>query len=244
MSQTPMSRRTLLVGAAWVATAIAAVRGSAAQTTGGRLPAPKDKIPVAFLMDEGATVIDFAGPWETFQDAKVGNHPGFELFTVAPRKTLQTTGNDGPHGMTGLTLTVDHVFPDAPPPRVIVMGAQSGRNNASKLDWIRRMAPGADVVMSVCTGAFVLANTGLIDGLSATTHHDFYESFEQSFPKVKLLRGRRFVDNGKFVSAGGLTSGIDASLHLISRYFGETSAKDTSLYMEHNSNEWRSGMRS
>jgi transcriptional regulator GlxA family with amidase domain len=243
MNERTLSRRGLLVGAAWVATAMATVRDSLAGTTPSPLSAPADKIPVAFILDDGATVIDFAGPWETFQDAAVGNHPGFELFTVAPRKTIQTTGNSSPQGMTGLSLTVDHVFPDAPQPRVIVMGAQSGRNDAGKLDWIRRMAPGADVVMSVCTGAFVLASTGLIDGLDATTHHDFYKSFEQSFPKVKLLRGRRFVDNGKFVSAGGLTSGIDASLHIISRYFGDSSAKDTALYMEHNSNEWRSGVR-
>lgn len=243
MSDRAMSRRQLLVGAACVATTMATVRDSLAATTPGPLSAPAGKISVAFILDEGATVIDFAGPWETFQDAAVGNHPGFELFTVAPRKTIQTTGNSTPQGMTGLSLTVDHVFPDAPQPRLIVIGAQSGRKDAGKLDWIRRMAPGADVVMSVCTGAFVLAGTGLIDGLDATTHHDFYKSFEESFPKVKLLRGRRFVDNGKFVSAGGLTSGIDASLHIISRYFGDGCAKDTAVYMEHNSNEWRSGMQ-
>jgi transcriptional regulator GlxA family with amidase domain len=243
MSERVMSRRTILAGAAWMAASIAAIRGPLAGTTPRPLSASADKIPVGFILDEGATVIDFAGPWETFQDAAVGNHPGFELFTVAPRKSIQTTGNSGPRGMTGLSLTVDHVFPDAPQPRIIIMGAQSGRNDAEKLDWIRRMAPGADVVMSVCTGAFVLANTGLIDGLNATTHHDFYNSFEESFPKVKLLRGRRFVDNGKFVSAGGLTSGIDASLHIISRYFGDNCAKDTAIYMEHDSYEWRSGVR-
>jgi transcriptional regulator GlxA family with amidase domain len=243
MSERPISRRTLLVGTTWMATATAVARYAAVATPVERLHAPADRIPVAFVLDEGATVIDFAGPWEVFQDAMVGSHPGFELFTVAPHKTIQTTGNTTPKE-TGLTLTVDHVLPDAPQPRVIVIGAQSGIEDPVKLDWIRHMAPRADVVMSVCTGASVLASTGLIDGMSATTHHDFYDNFEKSFPKVKLLRGRRFVDNGKFVSAGGLTSGIDASLHLVSRYFGETSAKDTSLYMEHNGNEWRSGMRS
>jgi transcriptional regulator GlxA family with amidase domain len=244
MSEQEVSRRTLLAGAAWVATGLATGRDAAATTEVSRLLAPPDKIPVAFVLDDGATVIDFAGPWETFQDAIVGSHPGFQLFTVAPRNIIQTTGNSSRQGMTGLTLTVDHVFSDAPQPRIIVMGAQSGRNDSTKLDWIRRMAPGADVVMSVCTGAFLLANTGLIDGLSATTHHDFYDSFEKSFPKVKLLRDRRFVDNGKFVSAGGLTSGIDASLHVISRYFGNDCARDTARYMEHSSTEWLSGVRS
>jgi transcriptional regulator GlxA family with amidase domain len=243
MAEPAMSRRTLLLGATCVATASATIRHSEALTTAGPLSAPADKITVAFVLDEGATVIDFAGPWETFQDAAVGNHPGFELFTIASRKTIQTTGNSRPQGMSGLSLTVDHIFPAAPQPQIIVIGAQSGRDDASKLDWIRRMAPSADVVMSVCTGAFVLANTGLIDGLHATTHHDFYDSFERSFPKVRLLRGRRFVDNGKFVSAGGLTSGIDASLHIISRYFGNCCANDTALYMEHSSDEWRSGVR-
>lgn len=227
-----------------VASGLAARAGAAAtHAANGPIAPPTGKIRAAFVLDEGATVIDFAGPWETFQDAVTGDIQHFELFTVASRRTIQTTGNMGPAGMKGLTLTVDHVFPDAPQPSVIVIGAQSGRDNPLKLQWIRSMAAGADVVMSVCTGAFILAATGLLNGLSATTHHDFYDDFEEAFPKVKLIRDRRFVDNGKFISAGGLTSGIDAALHVVGRYFGSAKAQSTATYMEHYSSGWRTGVR-
>jgi transcriptional regulator GlxA family with amidase domain len=87
---------------------------------------------------------------------------------------------------------------------------ETARRHA-KVEWLKKIAPDADIVMSVCTGAFLLARTGLLDGLSATTHHDFFDDFEREFPKLKLIRGRRFVDNGKFVTAGGLTSGVDGA---------------------------------
>lgn len=87
--------------------------------------------------------------------------------------------------------------------------------------------------MSVCTGAFQLARVGLLDGLPATTHHDFWDAFEKEFPKVRLQRGPRFVDNGRVATAGGLTSGIDLALHVVGRYFGEETAARTAAYMEH-----------
>jgi transcriptional regulator GlxA family with amidase domain len=96
----------------------------------------------------------------------------------------------------------DFDFDTAPPAAVVVIGAQSRPDLPAKLHWVRRVAREADVVLSVCTGAFVLANTGLIDGMTATTHHNFYDMFEARFPDVELVRGRRFVDNGRFISAG------------------------------------------
>ena len=108
-----------------------------------------------------------------------------------------------------------------------------------KLAWIRRAAEKADVVMSVCTGAFVLASTGLLDGRKATTHHEFYDSFAKKFPKVELVRGTRFVDNGKFLTAGGLTSGIDAALHVVQRYYGPAFAQQVADYMEYQSQGWK-----
>jgi transcriptional regulator GlxA family with amidase domain len=86
--------------------------------------------------------------------------------------------------------------------------------------------------MSVCTGAFNVAQAGLFDGKSATTHHDFYDTFEQLFPKVKLVRGPRFVDQGRVCSAGGLTSGINLALHVVERYHGTTVADTVAGYME------------
>jgi transcriptional regulator GlxA family with amidase domain len=149
---------------------------------------------------------------------------------------------NGQHHMTGLKFTADYTFQNAPQPRVILMGAQKGGvagPDPAKLDWIRKAAERADVVMSVCTGAFILASTGLLDGLSATTHHWFFDQFAQKFPRVNLVRGRRFVDNGKLITAGGLTSGVDAALHVVQRFYGAPAAQQVADYMEYQSAGWK-----
>jgi len=215
-----MDRRQLL--AASLATAAAPALARAA-------PLPQRKmILVAFMLGEGANVIDTAGPWETFQDAmptidgKMG-HP-FAPFTVAP--TLE------PVRMTGGLLVKPHYSIDnAPQPHVIVVPAQ--KSTEASRAWLKAASEKADVTMSVCTGAFQLARVGLLDGLRATTHHEFYDDFAREFPKVKLERTPRFVDEGRIASAGGLTSGIDLALHVVGRYFGPETAAATARYMEH-----------
>ena len=87
--------------------------------------------------------------------------------------------------------------------------------------------------MSVCTGAFVLAETGLLDGKTATTHHGFYSDFQSEFPRVRLVRGRRFVEHERLATAGGLTSGIDLALRVVERYLGSPEAIATARYLEY-----------
>jgi transcriptional regulator GlxA family with amidase domain len=72
---------------------------------------------------------------------------------------------------------------------------------------------------------------------------DHYGEFAKQFPDVRLLRGRRFVDNGKFVTAGGLTSGVDGALHVVARYYGVDTARISASYMEHHGEAWLSGMQ-
>ena len=205
-----------------------------------RLAVPADgQIRVAFLIDTGATVIDFAGPWEAFQDADAPGDQGFVLYTVGPSIDPVRVSGPGLHrhkggfeaAFGGFEIVPEFSFEDAPQPQVLVIGAQ-GHHNAAKLEWIQRVSGEADVVLSICTGAFLLARTGLLDGLAATTHHDFYDSFASEFPRVRLVRGERFVDNGAIVTAGGLTSGIDGALHVIARYFGPDVAAGTARMME------------
>lgn len=234
----PLTRRSFghsVLAAVFTATARRGITAQGSTTPASHNPGAT-QLPVAVLLDQGATVIDFAGPWEVFQDAEVANIPGFRLFTVAAsRAPLQASG--------GLRLLPDYSFEDAPEPRVIVLGAQGGNNNAAKLAWLRKASAKAEIVLSVCTGAFLLARTGLIDGLSATTHHDFYEKFADAYPKVHLIRDRRFVDNGKFITAGGLTSGVDAALHVVSHFYGQAAARSVAAYMEHDGSGWSSGVR-
>jgi YHS domain-containing protein len=106
------------------------------------------------------------------------------------------------------------------------------------LEWIKKSSKTTDVTMSVCTGAFVLAKTGLLNGKSATTYHGAFERFGMQFPDVHLKRGARFVENGNLATAGGLSSGIDLALRVVERYYGRDVAQQTAYTMEYQGQGW------
>ena len=189
------------------------------------VPPAKGPIPVAFVISKGAVVIDFCGPWEVFQDG-----PGFQLYTVAET-------SEPVEASSGLKVVPDFTFATAPPPKVIVIPAQDGESPAM-LAWIRASAKTADLTMSVCTGAFVLARTGLLAGKAATTHHGSYTEFALAFPDVQLKRGARFVEDGGVASSGGLSSGIDLALRVVERYHGRSQAEQTADVMEYQGQGW------
>lgn len=180
---------------------------------------------VAFVLTEGANVIDMAGPWEVFQDTMVGDRMGFELFTVGESsRPVTMTG--------GLRAVPQYTFANAPHADIVVIGAQRG---ASALpEWLRARAKDSRVVMSVCTGAFKLADAGLLEGKKATTHHEFWDAFAKKFPNIQLERGSRFVQSDDVLfTAGGLTSGIDLALHIVEKFYGREAADRTAAYMEY-----------
>jgi transcriptional regulator GlxA family with amidase domain len=199
-------------------------------------PPPKGKIPVAFLVSSNVTMIDYAGPWEVFQDVHVtsrGEHDDqmpFQLFTVSDSTEVVV-------GTAGLKIVPNYTFQTAPTPKVIVIPAQSGRGDAM-FAWLSKATQTADVVMSVCTGAFILAQAGLLEGKAATTHHDFVDRLASQYPEIQVKRGLRFIEGPKISTAGGLTSGIDLALRVVERYFGRAVAKATAEYMEYQSTGW------
>jgi len=192
---------------------------------------PTPPIPVAFVISEGAVVIDFCGPWEVLRDVMLpsGEHP-FRLYTVSDKISPITAGG-------GMKIVPDYTFGNAPAPKVIVIPAQSEPSKAM-LDWIRQSTNNSDVTMSVCTGAFVLAKTGLLSGKSATTFHAAFNTFAMNFPDVQLKRGARFVENGNLATAGGLSSGIDLALRVVERYYGREVAAKTAYNMEYQGQGW------
>ena len=232
-----MKRREFMSQSAGFVAVAAALPASALSPAADKLTPPeKGKIPVAFAISEGVTVIDFAGPWEVFQDVHVNDRGKdmdeqmpFELFTVSEKIETLT-------GSAGLKLVPDYTFDTAPQPKVIVVPAQRG--SAALHAWLRKVSPATDVTMSVCTGAFQLGKAGLLSGKSATTHHDYFEQFAKAFPDVSLKRGLRFVENEKISTAGGLSSGIDLALRVVDRYFGRDVAQQTATYMEYRSKDW------
>jgi transcriptional regulator GlxA family with amidase domain len=195
-------------------------------------PPPGGPIKVAFVLSDGATVIDFAGPWEVFQDTD--SPVPFELFTVAPSKIpIHTSGG------RGITVTPDYSFADAPMPDVVVIGAQRGGPGLS--EWLRKIHGDGKLILSVCTGAFKVAQAGLLDGHQATTHHDFTDKLATEYPRVNVVRSVRFVQSAPLIyTAGGLTSGVDLALHIVEGYFGREVAQKTADYMEYQSPAWKS----
>ncbi len=195
-------------------------------------PPIKGDIPVAFVISEGAVIIDFCGPWEVFRDVNIpGRQDGpFRLYTVSDTTSPIRAGG-------GMKIVPDYTFANAPVPKVIVIPAQS-EPSAAMLKWIRESTKNTDVTMSVCTGAFVLAKTGLLSGKSATTFHSAFTSFAIEFPDIKLKRGARFVEDGNLASAGGLSSGIDLALRVVERYYGRDVAQKTAYNMEYQGQGW------
>jgi transcriptional regulator GlxA family with amidase domain len=211
----------------------------AALIAASALIAPKEgPIAVAFVISEGATMIDFAGPWEVFQDVEVpgrgsadADRMPFRLYTVSDtRAPIRTSG--------GMQVIPDYTFEDAPAPAIVVVGAQRGRSK-QMLDWLRRAADRSQVLMSVCTGAYKLAMAGLLDGKKASTHHQFQDDFQRRFPQVSLQRGVRYVQSDPVIfTAGGLAAGIDLALHVVELYFGREVAAQTARMMEYEGKGW------
>jgi len=92
--------------------------------------------------------------------------------------------------------------------------------------------------MSVCNGSFVLAKAGLLDGKNVTAHHGGYGSLRAEYPKLNLIRGARYVEDGKIATAGGLTSGSDLALRVVERYFGREAAKTAAFKLEYQGTGW------
>ncbi len=195
-------------------------------------PPAHGSIPVAFLISEGAVMIDFTGPWEVFQDVHIPGHEdsAFRLYTVAATaKPIHASG--------GMKIVPDYTIANAPAAKVIAIPAQSPLSEETK-QWIRKATKNTDVTMSVCTGAFMLASTGLLSGKAATTHHSAYTTLATQFPDIQVKRGARFVEAGNLASAGGLSSGIDLALRVVERYYGRDVARETAFDMEYQGEGW------
>ena len=189
------------------------------------------EIPVAFVVGKDSEVLDFCGPLEVFAGAATADgHPLFKPYFVAASRSPVLVGGN-------MRVVPDYTFADAPAPKVVVIPAMND-TTPEMITWIRRVAGGTDVTMSVCNGAFVLARTGLLDGRPATAHHGGYFRFAGRFPNVKLQRGARFVESGNLASAGGISSGIDLALRVVERYVGRTQTLALVDGMEYQGTGW------
>jgi transcriptional regulator GlxA family with amidase domain len=205
---------------------VAAAPGAVAHAqTPATAPAPRQRT-VAILIFEGVELLDFAGPAEVFIVSEEGR--AFRVITVSENPEPVRT-------MGGVTVKPDFSFKNAPRADILVLPGGDVRNvGAAGIDWIRSAAKDADIVMSVCMGAFLLARAGLLDGIEATTHHWGIKSLKQAAPKCTVVTGKRYVDCGKVITTAGVTAGIDGALHVVERFLGEKAARwAASEWMEH-----------
>lgn len=186
----------------------------------------KNETTVAIFLFDGVEVIDFAGPYEIFGQAN------FNVFTVSQNgKKVQTA--------MGLSVNPDYSYKTMPEYDVLLVPGGNVRQVAEKKQtqqWVSQQAQSAQYVLSVCTGSDILAESGVLDGLTATSFHKHLGHFEQMYPKVKVVSDRRWVDNGKVITSAGLSSGLDASLHLVSKIKGLDFARTTALHLEY---DWK-----
>lgn len=186
---------------------------------------------VAILLFDEVEVLDFAGPFEVFAVTdELAGHRLFRVVTVAQEKRAICARN-------GLSVNPEHSFADCPPPEILVVPGGAGTRallkNPSVLDWIKSVNATAEIVASVCTGSLVLGRASLLDGLSATTHHECFALLREHAPRATVVETDRFTDNGRILTAGGISAGIDMSLHLVARLHGAATAQKTAAYMEY-----------
>ncbi|UOY86875.1 DJ-1/PfpI family protein [Bacillus glycinifermentans] len=194
----------------------------------------KKKWNVGLLLFDEVEVLDFAGPFEVFSvTAGSGEERPFEVKTISETGEAVTARN-------GLTVVPDFSIGNAPRFDILIVpGGPGARNrevyNERLTGWIKKEAGQTELLLSVCTGALLLAKAGLLNGKSATTHWASYDRLEQEFPEVNVVRGVKFVDEGNIVTSGGISAGINMSFHIIKRLLGEETARQTAKRMEYDS---------
>jgi transcriptional regulator GlxA family with amidase domain len=171
---------------------------------------------VAIAIFDEVEVLDFAGPFEVF--GVCGRRSGpvpFEVYTIAegPRPVI---------ARNGLSVNPMRVFDDASARADIVLvpggfGTRREMRNPAMLQWVRRAAADAELVLSVCTGALILGSAEL----------------QAAAPTCVVRRDMRYVDSGRIITSAGVSAGIDMSLHVVARLLGDDAARETARYMEY-----------
>lgn len=186
---------------------------------------------VAIVLYEGVELLDWAGPAEVFNVAQtVDGQSGFNVYTVAEKaEPIVSQGF--------VKVTPQYTFENAPKPDIVVFPGGSVRNfqrSHAAMAWAKATASEAEIAMSVCNGAFVLADSKLLENKNVNTHWTAIRQLRRQVPSATVLENVRFVDNGQIVTTAGISAGIDGALHIVERLMGTQAAKLTAKAMEYN----------
>ena len=180
-------------------------------------------------------LLDFAGPYEVFSVTdELNDHKLFNVFTISvDGREIKT--------INGLKVNPDYGFDNHPPVDILVVpggvGTRAEINHAEVLAWMDKISKNTQIVMSVCSGTRFLAKLGLLDHKESTTHHQIFASLKELAPLTKINPDKRFVDNGNVMTAGGISAGIDLSLHVVEKLHGKDVVNRTIKYMEYG--DWK-----
>ena len=190
---------------------------------------------VGILLYDSVEVLDFSGPYEVFvsarPDGQGDDSPAlFDLMTVAEERRLVQC-NGGLRVQPDCTIDDDQAFDIL----VVPGGAGTRRElgNRRLLDWIAARNERTEITMGVCTGALLLAESGVLDGVPAATHWYWLDWMRDRYPAVEMRSGARLVDTGHVMTSAGISAGIDLALHLVERLHGRSAAAWTAHRLEH-----------
>jgi len=179
-------------------------------------------------------MLDYAGPYQVFATAsRLASGDSYGLFRLVSIGTsLDPVRVRGGAVILPEFGIVDHPGLDA----LVIPGGRAGVDaqiqDGIAVEWVRTQAESVPIIASVCTGAFLLAQTGLLDGLEATTHGDHVVDLRRNFPAINVMESRRWVDSGRFITSAGLSAGIDMALHMVERLASRDLSVSTARLLE------------
>lgn len=189
---------------------------------------PSLPIQAGAILFEGFELLDFYGPLEMFglleNDARIA---------VIAEKTGPVKSSVGPSGVAEATLAGSSGFDVLLIPGGI--GTRTQMANAPFLAELKRLAKASRIVATVCTGSFLLARTGLLDGRKATTNKRVFQLVKTNAPKVHWIAKARWVEDGKFFTSSGVSAGMDMALAVIAKLCGREKALEIASRAEY---EW------
>ena len=224
MFETPVDRRSFLLTAG----ALIVAGCSSGAAVGERRPMDgTTRIGIATF--EGMEELDFAGPYEVLTSWAFAAGSGVEVMTVGERVETVRCAH-------GLKVVPDVAYADVGPLEVFVLpGGDSSRqlNDDRFLERMRTFSQRGTLMASVCTGAFVYAKAGLLDGKTATTHWSSVDSLAGFGKGIRVDHDARYVDEGSVVTAAGVSAGIEMALHLVARLDSVDRAREVRRYMQY-----------
>lgn len=191
---------------------------------------------VGILIFEDVEVLDFCGPFEVFSVTRLNEENRLE--ELSPFNVSLIAETKEPVVTTGrMKVLPDYDLDTCPALDILFVpggwGTRREMNNGHLLKWISDRSAQVEILTSVCTGSLLLGKAGLLDGKRATTHWRSLDRMQELFPKTTVERQLHFVEDGSLFTSAGISAGIDVTLKVVSRYFGDAVARATAKYMEY-----------